>query len=158
MVFPPECCRSVISSRSLSQITTANRKPLSRSYFCRTRASCNQNRTLCHANADCVFNNRLREYECVCSYSYFGDGFDCRPLEKHGEEHIIVAQGMSLLNLSVETGKKSGKLLLTKELQTPVGLDVDCLEGQRTFRFLSIQILLTKKAFSFFQASFIGPI
>lgn len=101
----------------------------SHSYFCRSRASCNQNRTLCHANADCVFNNRLREYECVCSYSYFGDGFDCRPLEKHGEEHIIVAQGMSLLNLSVEAGKKNGRLLLTRELQTPVGLDVDCLEG-----------------------------
>lgn len=112
-----------------NRISVNEQLPLSSSYFCRSRASCNQNRTLCHANADCVFNNRLREYECVCSYSYFGDGFDCRPLEKHGEEHIIVAQGMSLLNLSVEAGKKNGKLLLTKELQTPVGLDVDCLEG-----------------------------
>lgn len=36
---------------------------------------------------------------------------------------------MSLLNLPVETGKKNGKLLLTKELQTPVGIDVDCLDG-----------------------------
>lgn len=91
--------------------------------------SCNQNASLCHQNADCIFNNRLREHECVCSFNYFGDGINCRPLEKHVDEHIIFGQGMSLLNLSITDNKRNGRLLLTKEGQTPVGLDVDCLEG-----------------------------
>lgn len=37
---------------------------------------------------------------------------------------------MSLLNLSInENSKLNGRLLLTKPSQTPVGIDVDCLEG-----------------------------
>lgn len=99
-------------------------------YFCRSRESCRQNRTLCHRDADCIFNHILREYECVCSLNYFGDGNRCRPFERHAkEEHIIFGQGMSLLNLSITPEKKNGRLLVTKQGQTPVGIDVDCLEG-----------------------------
>lgn len=110
---------------------------------CRPDSPCNDNPGQCHRNAECVQDPTQQSYRCQCKENFVGDGLQCLPTANYDGDHIVFSQGMSILRLPLTPSEVNpGQLLLTKSGQTPVGLDVDCLQefiywtdvAQRTIR------------------------
>ncbi|KAF4521231.1 hypothetical protein B566_EDAN005442 [Ephemera danica] len=96
---------------------------------CVPSITCDQDRSICDENAECIPENR--QYVCRCRDGFAGDGLTCRAAQSHEGQFLLLNQGMATLRIPFKpTFNNRGRPIQIQYYQTAVGIDIDCLEGR----------------------------
>jgi nidogen (entactin) len=94
-------------------------------YSCRLTADCSYDRGICDENAQC--ERRGQDHVCVCRNGFTGDGFSCQPSGGVRRAYLLMAQGMSVMELPFSpVGTERGRPAIYIPGQTAIGVDADC--------------------------------
>lgn len=91
-------------------------------YWCVPQATCDLDRSICHGEANCEYDDYARKYVCRCNDGYVGDGFSCKPSKSHEGDFLLVNQGMATLRIPFKPSyNNKGRIIQIHYFQTAVG-------------------------------------